>query len=208
MTGHNHPSYCQCGWCVGGWRNHHSRAAAVPARQSSFFRWSVRWRYDSFTIPNARCPRCGASVFFYRSPYGGSVFFDELGPPWPKHPCMDNDDPLRSAVQEVIGLKPLADTTWQRDGWIAIAIDSVRQEDAWFVLRCKALADGKFFRLLSTTQLEGVVGAPVFMSPLDTKGKSRLSFLLTDGTAAEAIVYDYGTHCLSEPAQVEERQSG
>jgi hypothetical protein len=28
-------------------------------------------------------------VYFYQSPYGGRVFFDELGPPWPKHPCTD-----------------------------------------------------------------------------------------------------------------------
>jgi hypothetical protein len=32
---------------------------------------------------------CGAAVFFYRSPHGGRVFFDELGIPWPKHPCTD-----------------------------------------------------------------------------------------------------------------------
>src|SRR5208282_1597883 len=46
--------------------------------------------YPSYINPNARCPVCGASVYFYQSPYGGSVFFDELGPPWPKHPCTDN----------------------------------------------------------------------------------------------------------------------
>ncbi len=46
--------------------------------------------YPSYVNPNARCPVCGASVYFYQSPYGGRVFFDELGPPWPKHPCTDN----------------------------------------------------------------------------------------------------------------------
>ncbi|HEX3719666.1 MAG TPA: hypothetical protein VH595_17075 [Verrucomicrobiae bacterium] len=46
--------------------------------------------YPSYINPNARCPVCGASVYFYQSPYGGRVFFDELGPPWPKHPCTDN----------------------------------------------------------------------------------------------------------------------
>ena len=44
----------------------------------------------SFVNPNARCPVCGDKVFFYRSPFNGRVFFDELGPPWPKHPCTDN----------------------------------------------------------------------------------------------------------------------
>ena len=46
--------------------------------------------YPSYVNPNARCPVCGESVYFYQSPNGGRVFFDELGPPWPKHPCTDN----------------------------------------------------------------------------------------------------------------------
>jgi hypothetical protein len=46
--------------------------------------------YPSYVNPNARCPVCGASVYFYQSPFGGRVFFDELGPPWPKHPCTDS----------------------------------------------------------------------------------------------------------------------
>ena len=46
--------------------------------------------YPSYVNPNAHCPVCGCAVYFYQSPYGGRVFFDELGPPWPKHPCTDN----------------------------------------------------------------------------------------------------------------------
>lgn len=38
-------------------------------------------------IPNARCPVCQAHVFFYANKFGSRVFFDNLGPPWPKHPC-------------------------------------------------------------------------------------------------------------------------
>ena len=29
-------------------------------------------------------------MYFYKSPYGGRVYFDDLGPPWPKHPCTDH----------------------------------------------------------------------------------------------------------------------
>lgn len=46
--------------------------------------------YDSYLDPNARCPVCKKPVFFYRSPHGGRVFFDDVGWPWPKHPCTDN----------------------------------------------------------------------------------------------------------------------
>jgi hypothetical protein len=44
----------------------------------------------SYVNPNARCPERNASVYFYRSPYDGRVFFDDLGPPWPKHWCTDS----------------------------------------------------------------------------------------------------------------------
>lgn len=40
-------------------------------------------------VPNARCPRCGQPVWFFRNPNGGCAYFEELGVPWPKHPCMD-----------------------------------------------------------------------------------------------------------------------
>jgi len=40
-----------------------------------------------FVQPNADCPVCGSPVFFYQNQFGSRVFFDELGPPWPKHPC-------------------------------------------------------------------------------------------------------------------------
>jgi transcription elongation factor Elf1 len=48
-----------------------------------------------FTNPNAHSPVCGNPVFFYASPFGGRVFFDELGPPWPKHPCTDRGRPVQ-----------------------------------------------------------------------------------------------------------------
>jgi len=42
-----------------------------------------------FVNPNATCPVCGERVFYYQNEDGSRVFFDELGPPWPKHPCTD-----------------------------------------------------------------------------------------------------------------------
>ncbi len=43
-----------------------------------------------YVNPNARCPVCGAPVFFYANASGSRVYFDDLGPPWPKHPCTDH----------------------------------------------------------------------------------------------------------------------
>ena len=42
----------------------------------------------SRTIPNWTCPQCGKKVFFYQNDSGSKVYFDHLGPPWPKHPCL------------------------------------------------------------------------------------------------------------------------
>jgi YgiT-type zinc finger domain-containing protein len=37
-----------------------------------------------------RCPKCRDEVYFVRH-NRGSVWFDYLGQPWPKHPCFDDD---------------------------------------------------------------------------------------------------------------------
>lgn len=64
------------GWCPG--------AASRSTPSAGLFR-----TIDSYVNPNATCPVCGKTVFFYQSPHGGRVFFDALGWPWPKHPCTD-----------------------------------------------------------------------------------------------------------------------
>jgi hypothetical protein len=46
--------------------------------------YSSRWQK-----PNAQCPVCGAAVYFWSNAEGSRVYFDEMGPPWPKHPCTD-----------------------------------------------------------------------------------------------------------------------
>ena len=71
---------------------------------------------SGFTNPNATCPECGMSVYFYRSPYGGAVFFDELGPPWPKHPC--------TSVQVAKKLPKKEKLSWITKGWLPLHVKS------------------------------------------------------------------------------------
>ena len=86
----NHSLDCTCGW---GGEGHAGRRSVG---NTSYFHLArpIFKTYSEFligcTIPNAKCPVCGDPVFFYRSPSNGRVFFDELGPPWPKHPCTIN----------------------------------------------------------------------------------------------------------------------
>ena len=84
-NGHNHPIGCMCGW---GGDGHLGRRSGT----SNIWSWlrASSTGYPSYVNPNARCPVCGEDVYFYQSPDGGRVFFDDLGPPWPKHPCTDS----------------------------------------------------------------------------------------------------------------------
>jgi hypothetical protein len=45
----------------------------------------IRFKGEAFCRPT-KCTSCGNQVFFVRH-NGGSVWFDDLGWPWPKHPC-------------------------------------------------------------------------------------------------------------------------
>lgn len=99
-----------------------------------------------YVNPNAKCPVCGAGVFFYANEHGSRVFFDDLGPPWPKHPCTDiprdyvptNRQPVRrtrGSMQELIfaasvaGLSPNK-VFGQRapDEWTMLLVLSVARE--------------------------------------------------------------------------------
>lgn len=70
------------------------RVATRPQVSATKF---PRPRSSRWAKPNARCPVCGAAVYFYSNEQGGRVFFDEIGPPWPKHPCTDNSYLARTA---------------------------------------------------------------------------------------------------------------
>ena len=47
-----------------------------------------RRRFGSRTYPT-QCRYCGKEVRYYENEYGSRVFFDHLGPPWPKHRCRE-----------------------------------------------------------------------------------------------------------------------
>lgn len=75
----NHRPGCMCGF--GGYSY-----SPPPPPVSKLAGTVTRWQHrDDFCRPTS-CPLCGASVYFIRH-NGGGVWLDELGDPWPKHPC-------------------------------------------------------------------------------------------------------------------------
>jgi len=116
----NHPKNCSCGW---GGDGHTGRSINTSSEPSGPCGWfiSLTNTYHSYVNPNASCPVCGAAVFFYQSARGGRVFFDELGPPWPKHPCTDTSS--RPGKAPATG-EPTT-YAWQRAGWQPFIIEAI-----------------------------------------------------------------------------------
>lgn len=106
----------EAGWCKG-------YQGGSGGNFSSPFRSS-----ESYVNPNAHCPVCGDQVFFYRSPFGGRVFFDNLGWPWPKHRCTDNP---QSQTGTVISAAPCRLTTFRAkngEGVQLYRLDAVEED--------------------------------------------------------------------------------
>jgi hypothetical protein len=79
------------GWT--GFPNAHLSTRLPVAQQSSFV------SSNSLLNPNATCPVCGQKVYFYSNSAGSKVYFDEVGPPWPKHPCTDTGHLVNSSSE-------------------------------------------------------------------------------------------------------------
>lgn len=163
MTGYNHYHNCSCGWCVGKGRQRakeNLRRERAIRTAGDFLR-----RHDAsglgstcFVSPNSKCPICKAGVYFYSNSNGSKVFFDQLGPPWPKHPCTDRPNvaaratqtasrPLRRSIgliKEIIGNGSIIDMSKVPDigrsdrpnlsSWRLLVITSMRERGGIVVM--------------------------------------------------------------------------
>lgn len=138
----NHPPGCNCGWGGGWHQGGYGgsgngsyrglfsaltrytsnsptalqgRTHDYTSEAASYMSQQERTRSElraGWVNPNAKCPVCGGGVYFYESPDGGRVYFDELGPPWPKHLCTDQSSPSPAIKRHGVG-----DTRWPLNGW-------------------------------------------------------------------------------------------
>lgn len=107
----NHPSYCRCGF---GGDGHKGRSVGFVLQGTKSRTPAIPKLASGYTVPNCSCPYCSSPVFFYESPSGGRVFFDELGPPWPKHFCLSDST---GSIPKIRRHQISAPFRWQVDGW-------------------------------------------------------------------------------------------
>jgi hypothetical protein len=144
LPGFNHYPDCPCGWCVYYGRMSRSERRRLESDMrhrdavNALKRESARSISGCYVNPNAKCPVCGVGVFFYANEHGSRVFFDDLGPPWPKHPCTDiprdyvpkTRQPIRrtrGSMQELISAANVA-------GLFDNRVFGQRADDAWTML--------------------------------------------------------------------------
>lgn len=103
-------------WIDGGRRPIHvngGRCTGGSGSETAYSPFSYKTVY-SYLNPTS-CPVCDASVFFYRSPYNGRVFFDNVPWPWPKHDCTDTYQRLDDPIMRPLGSR-LKTSFKNRDG--------------------------------------------------------------------------------------------
>ena len=78
---------------------------------------------ESFTIPNSKCSVCHASVYYYEHPNGSRVFFDELGPPWPVHPCTASGTYIQGKKRQPTRVSAPKSARWIQENWQPLKIE-------------------------------------------------------------------------------------
>jgi predicted RNA-binding Zn-ribbon protein involved in translation (DUF1610 family) len=138
------------GRCTGGYGGRPVRYITQPVAAKEIFD-----EPRSYLNPNAKCPVCGKSVFFFQSEYGGRVFFDDVGWPWPKHPCTDHAVAQHNTtIYAPSGTSTGGSTDWTKN-YTFFKLISVRLEGGRLYLRLKEITKGfmGFFRsLISSTE--------------------------------------------------------
>ena len=189
MTGNNHYADCTCGWCIGGWHNAASIRTIEQPNAPPFWP-GLDATLKTYTDPNAFCPVCGASVFFYASPFGGRVFFDELGPPWPKHPCTDNGRLSAFREYSVRTVGNAAKTPiWKRNGWMPVTIERVNRfpDSDWSWVTARRLDTRASFTRSALWREELVPGTPAHVKALDTYGIGYISWMFFKESGPERV---------------------
>ena len=164
--------------------------------------------FRAFTVPNVKCKTCHQLVYYYEHPSGSRVLFDELGPPWPLHPCF-----VAGQQKKQSGLKTLAKSVSKKEkGWFPLVIERAeldrdnvnvnvhaRSENAAYVftipsatLRERMIEVGQVKRLLAQAKQRSATDVRVQlhdgMSSWEQKGKVFIGSTVAEVPASGAMV--------------------
>lgn len=129
-NGHGHAADCNCGY--GG--VYYPSASGASTERASIPASGTRatWEHSDF-CRRSTCPKCRQPVFFVRH-NGGSVWFDSLGVPWEKHPCMASESDTAWLHEDLPdGIEPGNRLVF---GVIRQATVGDSGYTAWFVIDC------------------------------------------------------------------------
>ena len=183
---HNHPPGCQCGW-GGVWYG-----GSVDSAEWLFNKGNRPRRLGhqlgtrnalsgGFVVPNSKCPICSSPVYFYQSPYGGRVFFDSLGPPWPKHPC--------TSITHSRKIEIARTTSWHKENWRPLTnVEILRVNDQANFYSLTGMSGTQRIQLQFIS--DEIVMAEVVRYRALTRGKFELSILDFDTVKNEWAVWD------------------
>lgn len=206
LRGNNHEDGCTCQWCSNvGWNIESSGGGGLSWGSAAAYPSRTVPQLDAMPAPNARCPVCGAPVYFPKLENGGRVYFDALGPPWPKHPCTDNSTSESGSRAGSMAMsaeadprKPLDDSIDPKDEWTPVRFISQRKGSGgdspahslgWTTVRARNIANQTWERWLVAEPLELVPPELAYRSTWNLYGEALLSYLaLTSGQYFERRV--------------------
>jgi hypothetical protein len=147
--------------------------------------------HDSYINPNAYCPVCRESVVFYQSPYGGRVYFDKVGWPWPKHPCTDRSARTTTSKLSPQHLPPEFDYQNTDPDWRAFKCTEVEENNGGFTRlfgHIQGMDQTLALTIISTNQWLGV--HPMQIKVIDmSSGKYKIgTFSLNEKTSKVCLL--------------------
>lgn len=87
---YNHPPGCNCGWGQGyhgATKTGTLHNSLSPRLQDKITGHNIAAYQGEVKTCLTSCPWCGVDVYYHTNGKGDSVYFDNLGYPWPVHEC-------------------------------------------------------------------------------------------------------------------------
>jgi len=173
----NHPSWCRCGF---GGEGHNGRGGQYSNPNLFDYANTHRWHTDDFCVRRI-CPKCRKYPVYFIRYNGGSVWVENLGPPWTKHPCFNffnqTNDPFQLLLFDPPSENPL----------LAIVVQASRDPSnthLHFEVKCEN-GEIAFIECKVASSADNLEGSLIFvypkcrqfrLAPLGTLHATRLQF--------------------------------